>query len=209
LALAVAMAAACGGSLGPPAGPSPNPTLESPFEVPSDAARTVEPSPVLTGVFPGPDATIQPRQLIIPGLDVGSLVAIAAELGMACRSDEGGPPGSNGAYTLECQGLDASGTARLDLSALYVTLDGVITVSVLVLPKVWDGTLTDLSIAPRVMLPVADAIGGSAATDWLRAKMDDPACNQACVTSIQGAHIEVAVGLDGSRSLHAYPAAMP
>ena len=120
-----------------------------------------------------------------------------------------GPPGSLGGYTLECEGADPTGTAKLSVSALFVTLKDVISASVLVSPIPWDGTITDLEIAPRILLPVSELVAGSDGSAWVRRNMDDAACHSGCVGVFRSVHFEFHVGVDGSRFLDATPAAMP
>jgi hypothetical protein len=183
----------------PAASPSPVPT----------PGPTPLPSAVITGVLPGPDATSPAGQPLLSGVGVWSVASAAAAFGIACESASGSYPGATGGFTMTCTGLDATGTARLTVSAVFTTLNEVVSVSAQVDPEPFDGTITDVEIAPSLLVPFADLVAGSEGSGWLQSKMNDGACSQGCLTTIGATRFELHVGADGSRSLDVTPASMP
>jgi hypothetical protein len=199
---------------GPGAKPSPSGTPSpstqgSPPGTPPPAsgplqssAATAQPSPVLRGVLPGPDATIPPiAPAIIPGLGIEALAAAAEAEGLTCESDAGAYGEVAEGYNLGCDGEDASGHAKVALSVTYWTLDAVSDIRLSIVSDA-----PGIAVGPSVPIRLLPRIGGLSAGEiakaWVQGHLDDQACRPRCTSSYGTVHLELHVGENGARALY-------
>jgi hypothetical protein len=118
---------------------------------------------------------------------------------MECSSGPGAPPGWPGGFGLGCEGNDSSNQARLGLSVLYWTFDGVVSLEAVVRPH--ERGVIDEGIANQLLLPIAQQVGGDAAREWVSATMNDPSCRGGCDFIIDGVLLTLHVADTGTRLL--------
>jgi hypothetical protein len=178
---------------------SPNASL-----APTHAPPTPLSSVVITGNVPGPDATVPPKQAVIPGLSVESLAAQWEALGLMCSSDIGAFPDSPGLfYQLTCQRDDRAGNVTYSATAIYWRTDGVRSLEVSVI-ELGAGDIADSTAAPDLFLPSAALAGGDPAETWAQARLDDPACGGEpgyCEATVGPVALILAVGVHGARQM--------
>lgn len=127
---------------------------------------------------------------------------------MSCVSARGSFPGAAIGFTVSCSGTDPSGTASSGVQAVYLTLSDVVTVTAIVNPIPYDGTISDPAIVARVLIPTAALVAGEEGSHWLQAHLSDQACTEGCFTTIASVKFELELGVDGSASLNVTPASM-
>jgi hypothetical protein len=182
---------------------TPVPTA-SPSLSPTYAPPTPLSSAVITGQVPGPDATIPPKESVIPGLSVESLAAQWEALGLTCTSDIGAFPDSPRLfYELTCQRSDPVGNVGYSATAIYWRTDGVRSLEVSVV-ELGSGNITDPFAAANLLVPSAALAGGKAASGWAAGRLDDPGCGGHpgyCQARIGPVVVTMAVGVHGSRQM--------
>ena len=171
-----------------------------PASIAASPTPTLAPEPTLTGVVPGPDATVPPGVPVLPGPGIGGLAGIWESHGLTCQSWPGSFPGTAGGYTLHCQGGDATANVDVVAEAVYWTPSAVQTISLSITSH--DGQAIDgAAQAKDLFLPSISATVGDSGQAWAQDQIGAAACGKGCSQVMAGGEITVTAGLLGFQQL--------
>jgi hypothetical protein len=176
--------------------PTPLPTVS----VESTPLPTPGPEPTLTGEFPGPGATVPPGTHVLSDLRLQPLADLWASLGLACESHANGGSESPADYTVHCKRGDIAADVGVGADADYWTPDGIVVVSVNVVPS--DSGSIDATVAAiDWVFPFARLAGGEEAVTFVQNHIEDAACDQGCTESVHGSQLSYYSGSRGAQEL--------
>lgn len=185
-------------AVAPSLGSSALPTFRSP----ESPAPSPQPSVVLAGGYPHPDATIPPgAPPIVPGLRIEAIAAAVGAEGLACVSEAGTYQEGSGGYTLGCEGRDMVGHAKFDLSVTYWMLGGI---SEIYLAVYADGGVLSPTAPINTFSAISALTSGELAKTWVVEHLDDQACSPGCIRSFGSVEFELQLGVNGARALHVW-----
>ena len=185
-----------------------------PSGVPATDSRSLEPTPtaleipsvrpttVLTGDVPGPDATVPAGVPIITGLRIDALADTWESLGLTCVSWEGGFDGGGGGFTIHCEGTDPGANAQFVGEAVYWTVDGVQTATVIIASIDGGPVVGSAAVADRLFAPTAWLVGGDSARSFVQANVSSKDCPDGCDRALAGSLLSIEVGHNGFQSIH-------